>query len=84
MGSMDRWDENDLSRLADAVAERVIQKMRDQAAMVSRDEYARKWSIGVRTVDRAIAQGRLRVQRVGRRVLIPADADIRTPCEVGQ
>ena len=35
-------------------------------------EFAKAWKVSQRTVDRAIARGEIRVVRVGRRVLIPA------------
>lgn len=71
----DQW----LHKVADLVADRVLKKLRSQPRMVTREEYAAAQSLGVRTVDRAIAEGRLRVERVGRRVLIPVDAEIQSP-----
>lgn len=75
----DQW----LNKVADVIADRVLKKLRSQPRMLTREEYATARSIGVRTVDRAIAEGRLRVERVGRRVLIPIDAEIQPISEVG-
>ncbi len=61
-------------RVADRVERRVIQCM--QRKFISREEFAQQRGIGIRSVDRAIAQGRLESTQVGRRRLIPIDAVI--------
>ena len=61
-------------RVADRVERRVIQCM--QRRFISREEFAKQRGIGLRSVDRAIAQGRLESTQVGRRRLIPIDAVI--------
>lgn len=68
----------DIGQIADAVADRVVERLTARAArrFVSIREYSESASISERTVHRAIAEGRLPVERVGRRVLIPADARI--------
>jgi excisionase family DNA binding protein len=71
-------DENSLEQLADAIAERVAAKLAERAERkyLSREEYAQIHGLGMRTIDRAIAEGRLTVERSGRRVMIPANAKI--------
>jgi len=65
--------------LADMVADRIAAKLANQPQrrFLSRKEYALSRGLGVRTVDRAIAQNRLATTRHGGRVLIPADAEIK-------
>ncbi len=71
-------DEESLGRLADLIAERVATKLAEktQRRFVSREEFAKSNGLGMRTVDRAISENRLPVERVGRRVMIPAGAMI--------
>jgi excisionase family DNA binding protein len=71
-------DENSLEQLADAIADRVYAKLAERAERkyLSREEYAQIHGLGMRTIDRAIAEGRLTVERSGRRVMIPANAKI--------
>jgi len=71
-------DENSLEQLADAIADRVAAKLaaRAERKYLSREEYAQIHGLGMRTIDRAIAEGRLTVERSGRRVMIPANAKI--------
>jgi excisionase family DNA binding protein len=71
-------DENSLDQLADAIADRVAAKLAERAERkyLSREEYAQIHGLGMRTIDRAIAEGRLTVERSGRRVMIPANAKI--------
>lgn len=68
----------DLSSLADAIADLVVERMatRISRKYVSIREYSQMAGLSERTVHRAIADGRLMSERVGRRVLIPADARI--------
>jgi excisionase family DNA binding protein len=67
-----------LDQLADIIAERVAAKLAERAErrFLSREEFAQVHGLGMRTVDRAIAEGRLQVERSGRRVLIPSNAKI--------
>ncbi len=64
--------------LAEAVAKRVVAEISDQVKqqMVSREEFAKRRGISLRTVDRALAEGRLEFERLGRRVTIPVNAKI--------
>jgi hypothetical protein len=68
----------DIEQLADAVAERVAERLAQRAArkFVSIKEYSQANALSERTIHRAIAEERLATERVGRRVLIPADAKI--------
>ncbi len=63
----------DIEQLADAVADRVFEKLSSRAErkFVSIKEYSQQTTISQRTIFRAIADGRLAAERVGRRVLIP-------------
>lgn len=69
-----------IEQLANAVADRVIERLTARAGrkFFSIKEYASQTAISERTVARAIADGRLASSRVGRRVLIPADARIQS------
>ncbi len=69
---------DDLDAFIEAIANRMVEKLAERASRkyLSRDEFAKVHGLGKRTVDRAIAEGRLAVERSGRRVLIPADAKI--------
>jgi hypothetical protein len=75
---MNAIDENSLDRLAEAIADRVAAKLSERAArkFLSREEFATVHGLGMRTIDRAIAEGRLAIERSGRRVMIPANAKI--------
>jgi hypothetical protein len=75
---MNALDENSLDQLAEAIADRVAAKLAERAErkFVSREQYSQIHGLGMRTIDRAIADGRLVVERSGRRVMIPADAKI--------
>ena len=68
----------EIEELAEILAERIASKLseRAQRRYLSRDEFAKSRGLGVRTVDRAIAENRLAVERVGRRIMIPTDATI--------
>lgn len=68
----------ELEQLADLVAERVALKLseRAQRRFISREEFAQSRGLGMRTIDRAISEKRLAFEKVGRRVMIPADASI--------
>ena len=68
----------ELEQLAEFLAERVARKLSDQPQrrFLNRVEYAEVHGLGLRTVDRAIAEGRLAVERVGSRVMIPVNATI--------
>jgi hypothetical protein len=78
MSLLDVLDEKSIDQLAEQIADRVAAKLSERAARkyVSREEYAQAHGLGMRTIDRAIAEGRLTVERSGRRVMIPADAKI--------
>lgn len=67
-----------LEKLAELVAERVASKLATQSKrkFISRKEYALTHGLGMRTVDRAIAENRLPIRRTGRRVLIDVGAEI--------
>lgn len=67
-----------IEKLADLVAERVAAKlaMQNQRRFISRKEYAEVHGLGMRTIDRAIAENRLSIRRSGRRVLIDITAEI--------
>jgi excisionase family DNA binding protein len=65
-----------IEKLADAIADRLADRLTKRRKLLSREEYAAVNGLGVRTVDRAIQEGRLQVERIGRRVLIPADNEI--------
>jgi hypothetical protein len=69
---------DDLDQLVEKIADKVVEKIheRSQRRFVSREEFAKSRGLGMRTVDRAIAEGKLEVERVGRRVMIPANAQI--------
>lgn len=69
---------DDLEAFIEAIADRVVQKLAERASRkyLSREEFAQVNGLGMRTVDRAIKEGRLAVERAGRRVMIPADAKI--------
>ena len=71
-------DEKTIDELAEIIAVRVADKLAQRAArkFISREEFATMHGLGMRTIDRAIAEGRLAVERSGRRVMIPADAKI--------
>ena len=71
-------DENSLEQLAETIADLVAAKLaaRAERKFLSREEYAQIHGLGMRTIDRAIAEGRLTVERSGRRVMIPANAKI--------
>ena len=45
--------------------------MEDERLLLSRRETAQRLSVSVRMVDYAIAGGKLKTRRIGRRVLIP-------------
>ena len=64
--------------LADQVAIKVANRIETRLSQqfISRDEFAQRHGIGLRSVDRAIKQGRLESKQVGRRRLISADAKI--------
>lgn len=64
--------------LADQVAIKVANRIENKLSQqyISREEFAQRRGIGLRSVDRAIAQGRLESTQVGRRRLIPVDAKI--------
>ena len=64
--------------LADQVATRVAIRMESKLSQqfISREEFAQRHGIGLRSVDRAIKQGRLESTQMGRRRLIPVDAKI--------
>ena len=68
-----------LDQLADIIAERVAAKLAERAErrFLSREEFAHLHGLGKRTIDRAIAEGRLQIERSGRRVLIPSNAKIK-------
>lgn len=74
-----------LEQLADIVAKKVAKEvfnqlsdqLASQKTLLSRVEYAKQNGISAKTVDRAIADGRLIVKRIGSRVLIPATATIK-------
>ena len=72
-------DAEQLQELANMVADRLADRLAHRSAcrFLTRREYAQAHRLGIRTVDRAIAENRLDTQRQGRRVLIPADAQIR-------
>lgn len=63
-----------LDYLAERVADRL--KQSEIQRFVSREEYAEMWQLSTRTIDRAIEEGRLAAERIGRRVLIPRNAKI--------
>lgn len=75
-------DDTDLEKLIEMVAERVADRIELQVTnavqrkFISRSDYARNRGIGLRSVDRAIAEGRLDSIHIGRRRLIPVDAVI--------
>ena len=71
-------DQSTLDQLADAIAERVAAKLAERAERryLSPKEFAQVHGLGKRTIDRAIAEGRLPIERSGRRVLIPSTAKI--------
>lgn len=81
MSLLDVLDEKSIDQLAGLIADRVAAKLSERAARkyVSREEYAQIHGLGIRTIDRAIAAGRLAVERSGRRVMIPVDAKIVDP-----
>ena len=68
----------EIELLADMLADRVTAKLAERAErkFLSREEYAKVHGLGVRTIDRAIAEGCLKFERSGRRVLIPSNAKI--------
>ncbi len=67
--------EQQLEALAGMVAKRVLEELAQVAnkRYLSRDEFASETGLGVRTIDRMIAEGRLSAVKEGRRVLIPKD-----------
>ncbi len=67
----------DLELFAEMVADRLFLKLNSAKRFVSPAEYAASHSLGKRTVDRYLAEGRLEHRRAGRRILIPIDAEIR-------
>ena len=69
-------NQSTLDQLADIIAERVAAKLAERR-FLSREEFAQVHGLGMRTIDRAIAEGRLQIERSGRRVLIPSNAKIR-------
>jgi len=71
-------NQSTLDQLADIIAERVAAKLAERAERrcLSREEFAQVHGLGMRTIDRAIAEGRLQIERSGRRVLIPSNAKI--------
>jgi hypothetical protein len=75
---MDVLDERAIDLLAETIADRVASKLAERASrkFISREEFSTIHGLGMRTIDRAIAEGRLVVERVGRRVMIPAGAKI--------
>ncbi len=68
-----------IESVVDKVADRIHQRVADaiQRKYVSREDFARNRGIGLRSVDRAISEGRLESTQIGRRRLIPVDAVIR-------
>ncbi len=42
-----------------------------EPVLLSRSEVAKLLNLGLRTVDALVSQGRLRVKKIGRRVLVP-------------
>ncbi len=67
----------DIDEISEAIAERVAEKLASRAKRsLSPKEYATAHTLGNRTVYRAIAEGRLPHDRIGRLVRIPVDATI--------
>lgn len=76
---IDLSGEQAIDKLAELIADRVAAKLseRQERRYLSREEFAEVHGLGMRTVDRAIAEGRLEIERSGRRVLIPSNAKIK-------
>lgn len=76
---IDLSGEKAIDKLAELIADRVAAKLseRQERRYLSREEFAEVHGLGMRTVDRAIAEGRLEIERSGRRVLIPSNAKIK-------
>ncbi len=62
-----------IEKRLEAKIEEVIEAITKQSTkrFISREEFASETGLGVRTIDRMIAEGRLSAVKEGRRVLIP-------------
>lgn len=76
MQKLDKLAEYLIAKLAEPLADKVAEKLASGKRYLSPAQYALSRSVGKRTVDRALANGKLPYKRVGRRVLIAIDADI--------